>query len=512
MNKRHPLSTRPLGAHTSRFAWALALHRPYLRGLIAATVLIVLRTVADLLSPLVYRLAVDSAVSRSTAVVVSSATAYGLLAVATNGLGALYSYILAVCGLNVSADIRSRVLKAAFKWPLRRWDASSTGEVQARIVADTQGLQSLLTETIPSFVRNVTLIPLAAAAVLTLDWRFALPCLALVPLYALPARFGGSWTRSAWQRVFVARERMIGTIQDALQGIRTIKALANEDAHVEGLRTYDRDFVNASVRAAVVGRVYAISVAAVSVLPVALVLGWGGVLVARGLATVGTIVAVVAYVQQLYAALGVLPGLYVETRKLGVLLDRLVEYVESEPEESGTLRPALRDRSDVVLEDVWLAYGNREALRGVSLVVPDGRTIALVGQSGSGKSSVAMLALGLYRPDRGRVIISGVDLAKCDLGWIRRHVGLITQEPFLFAGTIRENIAYSRPEATWKDIVRAARLACIDRFIERLPQGYDTLCGERSPVVRRPAPADCYCPGSTPRPASTDSGRGHLCT
>ncbi len=189
--------------------------------------------------------------------------------------------------------------------------------------------------------------------------------------------------------------------------------------------------------------------------------------------------AVVAYVQQLYAALGILPGLYVESRKLGVLLQRLVDYIESEPEKSGTLRPRLRQRADVALEDVWLSYGNRRALRGVSLAVPQGQTVALVGQSGSGKSSIAMLALGLYKPDRGRVTIGGVELEKCDLGWIRRHIGLIAQEPFLFSGTIRENIAYARPQATFADIVRAARLACIDEFIQRLPDGYDTVCGER---------------------------------
>ncbi len=133
-------------------------------------------------------------------------------------------------------------------------------------MVDTQGLQSLLTETIPSLVRNLVLLPMAAVAVLTLNWQFTLPCLGLVPLYALPAKFCGAWTRTAWQRVFTTRERMVGSIQDAPQGIRAIKALANEEGHVERLKSPDREFVAASSRAAGVGRVYGISIAAVSIL------------------------------------------------------------------------------------------------------------------------------------------------------------------------------------------------------------------------------------------------------
>lgn len=458
----------------------LRLCKPYIGSVVAAALLIALRVATELSAPLVYRHIIDVAIVKSNiASIVVGAAVYTLLSSGAGALGALYTYVLTRAGLDMISALRARLVGTVLRWPLTQWDSVSTGQVQARVISDPQSLQNLLTDTVPSLVRNLMVLPTAMAALLMLDWRLALPCMVLVPAYVVPAKCCGSWTRSAWQRVAETRETLFKVVQDALQGVRLIKALANEAGHVEHLRPFDREFTGAYLSAAVVGRVYGVAVTTVSLIPVGLILGWGGILVARGRTTIGTIVAAATYVQQLYAALSVLPGLYVQGKQFGVFLKRTMEYLDVPTEENGSARPDLRSNCDIVLSDVYLAYGNRVALDSVSLHVGTGKTVAIVGPSGSGKSSIAMLILGMYRPLRGRVTVGGVDLGECDLNWLRRHVGVVAQDTFLFTGTIYDNIAYSKVDATMDDVVRVAKAARIHEFIIGLPQGYHTPCGER---------------------------------
>lgn len=458
----------------------LELCRPYASSVAITVFLALLRTAAELSSPLIYRHIIDVAVpNRSVIAIIAGSAAYGFLSIGVSALGAAYTYVLTRTGLHMTSALRATLLITILKWPLTRWDGLNTGQVQARVISDTQSLQNLLADTIPSFIRNLLAFPTTIVAALMLDWKLAIPCLALAPAYILPARYFGARTRRTWQRVAETRETLFRTVQDTLQGVRIIKALASETMHVERLRPTEQAFTKSYLSAAAVGRVYGVATSAISLVPVGVLLGWGGILAAHGLATVGTIVAAVAYVQQFYSALSVLPNLYVESKQLGVFLERTFEYLDISSELSGTKRPNLRKHCDVALSNVCLSYGERVALDGVSLQIKTGQTVALVGPSGSGKSSVAMIVLGMYRPFQGRVTLGGVDLGDCDLGWVRRHIGIVAQDPFLFAGSIRDNIAYSRPGATLEEVVGAAKLARIHDFICTLPRGYDTECGER---------------------------------
>lgn len=461
-------------------ARALQLCRPFRKAIVAAIVLALLRTAVELAVPLVYRFVIDVAIPKgSVTIVLSGAVAYTLLSIAAAALGAGYTYFLTRAGLNVVLSLRSRLVDAVLRWPLSQWDDVSTGQVQARLVSDVQTLQSALTDTLPSLVRNALILPTTLAAVLMLNWQLAMPCIILIPAYILAARYCGLWNRTAWQRVAEKRETFLKVLQDSFQGVRVIKAVASEASHTEWVARFDRGLAAAYLSAAAVGTIYAVSVAAVSVLPAGVILGWGGLLVARGLTSVGTIVAAATYAHQLFTALSVIPRLYVQSKQLGVFLRRSFEYLDIPAEEGGTARPNLRRNCDVVFSNVYLAYKGRVALKGISLRVSTGKTVAIVGPSGSGKTSVAMLILGLYRPYHGSITVGGVDLVDCDLAWLRRHVGFVAQDPFLFTGTIYENISYSKPGATLQEVIQAAKAAHIHEFIASLPQGYDTPCGER---------------------------------
>ncbi len=459
---------------------SLRLCRPYAGSILAPALLVGLRVAAELAAPLMYRRIIDVAIpSGDLTAVISGAALYTLLVAGAGLLGACCSYILTCCGLDITSSLRNQLVETVLRWPLAQWDSTSTGQVQSRIISDSQTLQNLLMDTVPSLVRNFLVLPGAIATILLLDWRLSVPCLCLVPAYVLPARYWGPRNGAAWKRVADAREMFFKSVQDALQGVRLIKTTANEPDHARYLQVRERDLVDAHSAAALLGRVYGVATATISLLPVGVVLGWGGVLVARGSTSVGTVAATIAYVQQLYATVSVLPGLYMQSTQVGVFLDRVLEYFDTPTETMGSIRPDLHINCDVELSDVYLVHGERVALANASLTIRTGQTVAIIGPSGSGKSSVAALILGMYKPLRGDVSVGGVTIGRCDTAWLRRQIGVVGQDTFLFNGSIYDNIAYSKADATIDDVVRAAKLACIHDFISSLPLGYGTPCGER---------------------------------
>ena len=313
-----------------------------------------------------------------------------------------------------------------------------------------------------------------------LDWRLATATFAILPGTAVLARHFGAQIQHtsslAQQRVADLAAR----VRDVIAGARIVRAFVQEHREEQRFGAENRHLLREQLR---IGRLVALEVAAMSLATAVglIVFLWvGGQLVAARLMTPGELVAFIAYV-----AMAIEPGvsltrLYSHARQAAAALERVEEILRVPvAEEPKGARDLVGSLGEVVFEDVWLAYEpGRWALRGVDLRIRPGEHVALVGPSGAGKTSLANLLLRFYEPTRGRVTVGGVDLREIRTDCLRRRIAYVPQETVLFAGTIRDNIAYGRPEALLEEVVRAAVAANADGFIRALPRGYDTPLDE----------------------------------
>jgi ABC-type multidrug transport system fused ATPase/permease subunit len=309
-----------------------------------------------------------------------------------------------------------------------------------------------------------------------LEWRLAALTLAILPAVALLARHFGVQIQRTSARAQQQVAELANRMRDVVTGARVVRAFVQEGREEARFSEENARLVRQQLR---MSRLVAREVCAVTMATALGLVGFlwiGARLVASGWMTPGSLVAFVAYV-----ALAIEPGInltrmYANLKQAQAALDRIEEVLRvplhvDPPGARDLPRPA----GDIVYENVWLAYEpGRWALRGVSFRIRQGERVALVGPSGAGKTSVVNLLLRFYDPTRGRVTIGGVDLREVRTASLRSRIGYVPQEPVLFAGTVRENIAYGKPQAKLEEVIRAAQVAHADEFIRALPQGYDT--------------------------------------
>jgi ATP-binding cassette subfamily B protein len=405
----------------------------------------------------------------------------GLAAVAAWLLSWARSWVLAWVSERIAADLRVRTYAHMQSLSLDFFSGKRTGDLITRVGSDTDRLNLFLSVNLIEFTSNVMLVLLTAAVLVWIN-----PTLALITLIPFPFVVWLAYAvrfrlRRGFARASVAWADMTSVLADTIPGTRVVKAFAQEDRETARFRAANDRVLDANDRVNVVWSFFGPLVSLCSEAGILVVWAAGAWLVFGGAVTVGTLTAFLTYIARFYGRVESMIHMVPATQRAAASAQRIFEILDCTPTVAEAAQPIDpgRVRGRIVISGVHFRYGSREILHGIDLVIEPGEMIGLVGASGSGKSTLANLVCRFYDPSSGSISIDGVDLRQLSIRDYRRNLGCVLQEPFLFFGSVAENIAYGRPDASRERIVAAARAAGAHEFILRLPAAYDSRVGER---------------------------------
>jgi ABC-type multidrug transport system fused ATPase/permease subunit len=496
------------GTRTRNLRGLIALLKPY-RGRASLTVVaLVLGTAASLAPPLLARAAIDKGINHhDTGTLVLVVVAFLVSALVVWTMTYLQTYLVGWVGQRALADLRLRIFRHLQTLPIGFYESRPAGVLISRMTNDVEALDSLVTDSVVTlFQAGLTLLG-TIGILLYLDVQ-----LALITFCVLPLLLAGSlWFRIVSAGAFRRTRETIGAItaylQETLSGIRVVRSFAQEPVHEHRFAELNADNRDANMTTVRLNAAYFPTVEALSGVAVAAIVLYGGLQAIDGHITVGTVVAFVAALSNLFEPIQQLSQLYATYQSGMAALEKIFQLLD--------VRPDLEDRAgalelgtikgEVEFENVSFAYARRSSSNGASangasangaggsaeagepvlaldeinLRIPPGQTVALVGATGAGKSTMAKLIARFYDPTTGAILVDGHDLREVSSRSLRTQMGIVPQEAFLFSGTIAENIAFGRPDADPDQIRAAAAAVGAEEFIEELPQGYDTEVGER---------------------------------
>jgi ATP-binding cassette subfamily B protein len=461
------------------------LFKSYRWRLAAVLGLIFLSALLGIVAPFLVRDIFDEALPRNDDRLLTLLV-LGLIAIAvvTGILGVVQTWLSNVVGQRVMHDLRAAVYRHLQRLSLAFFTRTRTGEVQSRIANDIGGVERVVTSTATSIVSNVTTVIAAIVAMFLLDWRLAVFSLALVPIFVLLTRKVGE------QRRLITTDRQktmadISTLVEeslSVSGMLLGKTMGRSGELSDRFERESSELASLEVRQVMAGRWVMASIQmSFSIMP-ALVYWFAGQSFV-GAVSLGTIVAFTTLQTRLFWPVGSLLSVQIDAQTSLALFDRVFEYLDLpveivEREGAVDLPPC---RGDLAFEDVWFRYEPTAGwtLEDVSFEVPAGTTTAVVGETGSGKTTVGYLVARLYDVERGRITIDGIDIRGATLSSLARTIGVVSQETYLFHASIKDNLRFAQPEASDEEIEEAARAARIHDLIASLPEGYDTIVGER---------------------------------
>ena len=386
-----------------------------------------------------------------------------------------------VVGQGIMRDLRIGLVSHLFSMPISFFTSTKTGKIMNRVTSDVDNVESVVTVTLASVLTNAVIIMSAVIAMLAISWKLSLVALIVLPLMVAPLLPVGKRMYTVKKATREKRDEMQGITQEALSisGITLVKSFVRAAFESRRYARLAGDLMKAEISLAMVGRWFMGLINAMVTVGPAIVWLAGGYLFLRGEISIGTIVAFVALLARLYGPASQLVGVQVQVVSALAVFERIFEYLDLVREPSGS-REMTAATGTVAFEDVNFSYvPERPALRDVSLTIEPGQVAALVGPSGAGKTTLTHLVSRFYDPQSGRVTIDGVDVREFDVESLRSHIGIVTQETYLFHDTIEANLRYARDGATHAEIEAAARAANLLTFIESLPDGFATVVGER---------------------------------
>jgi ATP-binding cassette subfamily B protein len=464
------------------------LFQPYRLRLATVLVLIAISALLGIVSPFLLRAVLDDAIpNRDTGLLSELVGGMIAIAVLTGAIGVGQTWLSNLVGQQVMHDLRAAVYAHLQRLSLAFFTRTRTGEVQSRIANDIGGVDTVVTSTATSVVSNVTTVVATVVAMFLLDWRLAVFALALLPLFVFLTRRVGHER----QRITTTRQRTLADISTLVEeslsvsGILLGKTMGRSPELIERFRGRSAELARLEVQQRMAGRWVMASIQTTFAVMPAAVYWFGGWSFAHGggAISIGTLVAFTTLQTRLFFPIGQLLSVGIDVQTSLALFDRVFEYLDlsvdlDEKPDARELGPC---QGDVEFESVWFRYADdaRWTLEDVSVTVPAGTKLAIVGETGAGKTTMGYLVARLYDVDRGRVTIDGVDVRDVTFASLARTVGVVSQETYLFHASVRENLRFARPDAADEEIEEAARAARIHELIVSLPESYDTLVGER---------------------------------
>jgi ATP-binding cassette subfamily B protein len=464
------------------------LFKPYRARLTTVLALIGLSAGLSMISPFLLREVLDRAIpDRDTALLTMLVAGMVAISIATGALGVAQTWLSNLVGQRVMHDLRAAVYRHLQRLSLAFFTRTRTGEVQSRIANDIGGVQNVVTSTATSIVSSVTTVLATIVAMFLLDWRLAAFSLALLPFFIwLTRRVGRERKRITAERQGRLAD-MSSLVEESLSvsGILLGKTMGRAPELADRFTRESADLADLEVRSRMAGRWRMASVQmAFSIMP-ALVYWFAGYSIAQGGAaiSIGTVVAFTTLQTRLFFPLQSLLSVGIDIQTSMALFHRIFEYLDlpvdiAEREDARELRDV---RGEVRFERVSFGYDPDAPaiLQDIDIVVPAGSTTAIVGETGSGKTTMGYLVARLYDASAGRITVDGVDIRDLSFASLARTVGLVSQETYLFHASVAENLRFAKPDATDAELEDAARAAQIHDLIAALPDGYDTIVGER---------------------------------
>ncbi|GAA0689794.1 ABC transporter ATP-binding protein [Kitasatospora atroaurantiaca] len=467
----------------------LALFRPYAGRLAVVGLLVAASAVVSVATPFLLRAVLDTAIPQGRTGLLSL-LALGMIAAAVvNSIfNVLQTLISTTVGQRVMHDLRTAVYTHLQRMSLAFFTRTRTGEVQSRIANDIGGMQSTVTSTATSLVSNVTSVIASVVAMLALDWRLTVVSLLLLPVFVWISRRVGSERK----KITGERQKQLAAMSSAVQeslsvsGVLLGRTMGRSDSLSKEFTEQSDELADLEVRSSMAGR-WRMSTIGIVMAAMPAAIYWAAGLAAAGgapIVSIGTLVAFVSLQQGLFRPTVSLLSTGVQVQTSLALFQRIFEYLDLPVEIAEPARPVRLEqvRGDVTFEGVEFRYNPdqpRPTLAGVDLRVPAGTSLAVVGETGSGKTTLSYLVPRLYDVTGGRVAIDGTDVRELSFETLADAVGVVSQETYLFHASVADNLRFAKPDATDAELVAAAEAAQIHQMIAGLPDGYDTVVGER---------------------------------
>lgn len=456
-------------------------HRLYL-GLVI--VMVALTTATNLIGPYLMGIAIDDYITVGD---LAGLLQVVLLMAGVYAVGALTTWLQSILMVRVAQhtirDLRHDLFVRLQALSLRFFDAHAHGELMSRLTNDLENINTVLTENVTIFISSLMVVPGVIIAMMALNVWLAVITLVIVPAMAVLTRFVARNTRQGFRDQQSALGMLNGLIEEAIDGVEAVRAYGREDAFIAAFDEANAALRESSIKAQTYAGLLGPLGNVVNNAGFALIAGAGGLLVVSGRASVGNLASFLNYAQQLRRPINGISNLFNTIQSALAGAERVFEILDETPElqDMPDALPLEAVRGAVVFEDVSFGYEpDVPVLKHVNLDARPGQTVALVGPTGAGKTTIINLLSRFYDIDAGSICIDGHDIRAVKKADLRRQLGIVLQDTYLFSDTVMENIRYGRLDATDDDVKAAARLANADHFIRRLPHGYATVLSERA--------------------------------
>ena len=474
-----------------KLRWLLGLLRPYRVQVALMMVALVIATAAALAPPYLAGKAIDDGIRADdagalTLIVVIFLASVVVLWAATYA----QTYLVGWVGQRALQDLRERIYTHLQSMSIGFFTRNRPGVLISRLTNDVQALDSLVTDGVVTLFSSTLTLLGVIAILLALDVPLALVTFLTFPLLAIGSVIFRIVSAGAYRLTREKIANITAYLQETLSGVRVVRSFGREDRHLERMSELNEENRVANMRTVYLNASYFPAVELLSAIGSAAIILYGGYQALDGKVEIGIVVAFIGYLQLFFDPIQQISQLYTTYQQGMAALDKIFDLLDTRPDlvdKQDAVDPG-RLRGEVRLDDVWFSYAGGGdapdadgdwALAGIDLQIPAGQTVALVGETGAGKSTLAKLVARFYDPQRGRVLVDGRDLRDLRAGSLRSQLGIVPQEGFLFSGTIRDNIAFGRPGASEEEIRSAAEAVGADVFVDRLADGLETEVGER---------------------------------
>lgn len=460
---------------------------PYRWSVLAAFGFVILSAAAQGVGPYLTGVAIDSYIEKGNPS--GLALIIGLLVV-TYVVGALTTrsqiLLMSRAGQKLLAGLRQQVFDKIQNLSLQFLESKQAGEIISRLVNDIDALNNFFSQSLTQMIGALFSLIGIMVAMLLINWQLGLAVLIVVPILLFVTRVFSRMARNAFRKTRTTIGDVSANLEEELGGVKVAQAYSRTEENVRRFEERNAANRDANINANAVTSAFAPTMDLISTIDLALVAAIGGALVIQGLVSVGTVVAFIQYVQNFFRPIQTVAQLWTSAQSAFAAAERVFDLLDLEIivfDQPGA-QAAETLRGGVVFEDVSFSYDRDEVvLRDVTFTIEPGQTVAIVGPTGAGKTTIIGLIARFYDPQSGKVLIDGVDVRTVQQRSLRSKMGMVTQEPFLFSGSILENIRYGRLDASDDDVINATKAANAHDFVSRLPDGYQTEVGERGKLL-----------------------------